>query len=170
MAGWLSERARNGGVDEIPLPAGHGRLFLCGKHYIGPDAEAALERAGAAIAVCLTERYELEARYPDYVAWLDGHATSKAIWYPIADLHAPSAGDLAELVARVRARLDAGDGVIVHCGAGIGRAGTLAAALLMSLGAGHDDALAAVRAARPGAGPQTLTQDLLLAEYARLLG
>jgi protein-tyrosine phosphatase len=85
-------------------------------------------------------------------------------------MHAPSVDEFAALVARVRARLDAGDGVIVHCGAGIGRAGTLAAALLMSLGADHDGSLATVRAARPSAGPQTQVQDQLLAEYAGLLG
>ncbi len=164
---WLTERRRNGGIDEVPLPASAGRLFLCGKHFIGPDVEAALTRAEASVVVCLNKRYELEPRYPDYVAWLIDHAATRAIWEPIEDMHAPSVDEFGALVDRVRARLDAGDGVIVHCGAGIGRAGTLAAALLISFGAGHDDALAAVRAARPSAGPQTFVQDQLLADYAR---
>lgn len=167
--GWLTERARNGGIDEVPLPVTPGRLFLCGKHFIGPDVEAALERTGASVVVCLNQRYELDARYPQYVTWLVDHATTKAIWVPIEDMHAPAVDAFGTLVDRVRARLDTGDGVIVHCGAGIGRAGTLAAALLMSLGADHDGALASVRAARPSAGPQTDVQDRLLAEYARLL-
>ena len=29
----------NGGIHEIPLPTATGRLFLCGKHYIGPNVE-----------------------------------------------------------------------------------------------------------------------------------
>ena len=35
--GWLSRRQRDGGIDEIPLPAGvAGELWLCGKHAIAP--------------------------------------------------------------------------------------------------------------------------------------
>ena len=70
MTGWPSERSRNGGVDEVPLPKGPGRLWLCGKHFIGPDVEAALHRVGATTVVCLNERDELAGRYDDYVRWL----------------------------------------------------------------------------------------------------
>ena len=44
---WPDERSRNGGVDEIPIP-GEGRLWLCGKHFVGPDAEAVVELVGRA--------------------------------------------------------------------------------------------------------------------------
>ena len=54
-----SERSRHGGVDEIPLPVGPGRLWLCGKHYIGPDPEAAMAAIGATTVVCLSETHEL---------------------------------------------------------------------------------------------------------------
>ena len=60
------ERSRTGGIDEVPVP-GPGRVWLCGKHFIGPDPEVALERTGAAVVVCLNERGELEDRYPEYV-------------------------------------------------------------------------------------------------------
>ena len=66
MSSWPDERGRNGGIDEVPVP-GPGRVWLCGKHFIGPDPEVALERTGAAVVVCLNERGELEDRYPEFV-------------------------------------------------------------------------------------------------------
>jgi protein-tyrosine phosphatase len=46
----------------------------------------------------------------------------------------------------------AADGrVVVHCAAGLGRSGTFAACLLLGFGQEPDAAIAAVRAARPGA-------------------
>ena len=65
---------------------------------------------------------------------------------------------LDELVGR----LLRGDRVVVHCGAGIGRAGTTAAAVLVLLGTPLDDALAHVRAHRPMAGPEVGPQLELL--------
>lgn len=53
---------------------------------------------------------------------------------------------------------------VLHCGAGIGRAGTIAAALLMRGGLSHDEALARVASSRPMAGPEAGAQrDLLVA-------
>jgi protein-tyrosine phosphatase len=158
----MDERARNGGVDEVPVP-GPGRLWLCGKHFVGPDPEEALARTGAASIVCLNERGELAARYPGYVAWLEANAPSRATWFPVPDLHAPAVEAVAPLLDALAARLADGEGVLVHCGAGVGRAGTIAAAVLMRLGVPRADALARVAASRPTAGPQAAVQDELLA-------
>ncbi len=166
---WLSERSRNGGLDQVVLPTGDGRLWLCGKHLIGPDPEGTLVRTGASLVVCLNDEAELVHRYPDYVRWLRDNAEGRALWWPVHDMHAPGLDGIGSLVAFVRARLDAGEGVIVHCGAGIGRAGSLAAAVLIGHGMSVADALARVAASRPGAGPQTLAQELALAEYAESL-
>ena len=164
--GWLDERQRNGGIDEVPLPAGtRGRLWLCGKHLIGPDVGAVVDRVGADAVVCLVPRHELDGRYHEYVAWLQ--ADDRAIWFPIADLHAPGADVMQPLLDDLHARLACGETLVVHCGAGIGRAGTVAAALLIGLGASVDDALATVRASRPMAGPQDASQLALLHELAR---
>jgi protein-tyrosine phosphatase len=56
--------------------------------------------------------------------------------------------------------------VIVHCGAGIGRAGTTAILVLMALGLSASDAAAAVAAARPMAGPEAGPQRDLVDAYA----
>jgi protein-tyrosine phosphatase len=120
--------------------------------------------------VCLNEIGELASRYPDYVDWLRANAGGRALWWPVHDMHAPAVDDLRELVGAIRTRLAAGDGVIVHCGAGIGRAGTVAAAVLVAGGAGVNEALTIVRTARPTAGPQTIEQERLLTEFAAALG
>jgi protein-tyrosine phosphatase len=164
VPGWLDERGRNGGVDEVPLPGAAGRLWLCGKHFVGPDPEDALDRTGAAVIVCLNEATELRDRYPDYVAWLTEHAPARSIWFPVPDLHAPPVAALRPLLDDLARRLSDGDGVLLHCGAGIGRAGTVAAAVLMILGLPRTEALAVVAASRPTAGPETGTQTDLLVD------
>ena len=73
------------------------------------------------------------------------------------------------LIAQLRQRLDAGEGMIVHCGAGIGRAGTVATCLLMSLGVPRDEALATVAVHRPMGGPEVGVQRDLVDELARRL-
>ena len=166
---WLDERGRNGSVDEVPLPASvPGRLWLCGKHFIGPDPDEAVARTAADVVVCLNERYELAPRYPEYVAWLDanGGPGGLAEWFPVPDLHAPPIEQVAPLVGELVARIRAGHSVLVHCGAGIGRAGTIAAAILMRMGMPLDDALALLHTSRPGAGPQADVQTALLLALA----
>ncbi len=171
MGGWPRGRARDGGIDEIPLPPGatSGRLWLCGKHAIGPDPQEALARVGADAIVCLTELRELADRYPGYVEWLEVEHGQRAIRFPIADLHAPPLVAMETLLTQLRPRLDAGQGLIVHCGAGIGRAGTVATCLLMSLGVGRDEALATVAAHRPMGGPEVGAQRELVDEMSRRL-
>lgn len=157
----------DGGIHEIPVDGVPGRLWLCGKHVVGPDVEALLARTGADTVVCLTERHELEDRYPDYVRWLDQHRTAgeRAVWFPVHDLHAPPFDEGRELVDQLARRLRAGDGLVVHCAAGIGRAGTTAVAILVVLGETPEQALAHVRQHRPMAGPEVGAQ----ADFIELL-
>ncbi|MGD9996581.1 MAG: tyrosine-protein phosphatase [Ilumatobacteraceae bacterium] len=156
----------DGGIHEIPLPGVPGRLWLCGKHVAGPDPEALLARTGADLVVCLTERHELIDRYPGYVTWLDEHHMhrERAIWFPIHDLHAPPLAEGRSLVDEIVTLLRHGRGVVVHCAAGIGRAGTTAVATLVMLGMSPETALAHVRAHRPMAGPEVGAQQEFVAQ------
>jgi protein-tyrosine phosphatase len=164
---WLSQRGIDGGIDEVPLPTARGRLSLCGKHAIGPDAEAALRRAGATTVVCLVEEHELSDRYPQYVQWL--RATPGTVWFPIHDLHAPSVEAVRPLLHDLVARLERDEHLLVHCAAGIGRSGTVAVCLLMELGLSPDEALGLVARSRPMAGPEVGAQrDLVTALAARI--
>ncbi len=159
---WPPERQRDGGIDEVPLPAGPGRLSLCGKHVVGPDPEAALQRAGASVIVCLNEADELIDRYPLYLRWLAAHEPRRALWRPIPDLCAPRRDEAVELVGELGERLAAGEHLLVHCGAGFGRSGTLAVAVLMAQGLALGSALEQVARARPLAGPEAGAQRDLL--------
>ena len=162
---WKRERSRNGGADRIPLPDDvPGGLWLCGKHFVGPDVDDALRKTGATTVVCLNQPREIEDRYPHYVEWLASH--ERAVWFPVPDLHAPAVDDAAAFVDGLVDRLHAGEVLLVHCGAGIGRAGTMAAAILMHLGASVDDAIATVAASRPMAGPEAGAQLQLLQALA----
>lgn len=148
----------------VPGRAGDGRLWLCGKHAIAPDADGLLARLGAAHVVCLTERHELADRYPAYVDWLD--RDERARWRPVHDLGVPTFAGFVAVVDLVRGWLRAGSSVVVHCGAGIGRAGTLAVGVLLAEGMALDDALGHVAAHRPMAGPEVGAQRDLVAAFA----
>ena len=161
---WPGERGRHGGVDEIPLPVPTGRLWLFGKHFVAPDPDAALDTVGADRVVCLCEEGELALRYPAYPAWL--RSSPRAVWFPVPDLHAPSLGQVLPFLGHVRTDLAGGQGMLMHCGAGIGRAGTLAAALLMSFGIERHQAVATVGVHRPMAGPEAGAQEELLVQLA----
>jgi protein-tyrosine phosphatase len=66
---------------------------------------------------------------------------------PIEDFAAPTLADVVRVAALVGA---ARSPVYVHCMAGLGRAGTIAAALLVREGMPAPDAMALVRWSRPG--------------------
>ncbi len=91
------------------------------------------------------------------VADLGAHlALADLAWInaPIADYRAPD--DRFErgwpaLRDGLLKRLDSGEKVLVHCRAGLGRSGTVVAALLIAAGMSPDDAMRAVRRVRPGA-------------------
>ena len=161
---WPGGRSIHGGVDEIPLPISTGRLWLCGKHFVAPDPDTALDTVGADRVVCLCEEGELALRYPAYPAWL--RSSRRAVWFPVPDLHAPAVGQVLPFLSRLRTDLAEGEGILMHCGAGVGRAGTLAAALLMSFGIARSRAVVTVGLHRPTAGPEAGAQEELLVDLA----
>jgi protein-tyrosine phosphatase len=153
-------------VDEIPLPTGAGRLWLCGKHVVGPDPEALLTALGATTIACLTQRHELDDRYPNYVTWLEHHDGGRAVWFPVPDLHAPPVELVRPFVAEIARRLNDGERIVMHCAAGVGRSGTVATCVLMALGIEMEEALRLVAAHRPMAGPEVGAQRELVVAFA----
>ncbi|MEM9203343.1 MAG: tyrosine-protein phosphatase [Actinomycetota bacterium] len=158
-----------GGVHQVPLGGVSGALMLCGLDAIGPDPEALLDHVGAQTVVCLQTDAEISRRFPDYLAWLRLPAPAEVMRAPIEDHLVIDDRDMASLVRAIVRRLGRGEGVVVHCGAGWGRAGLVAALVLVAYGSGVDDALARVRAARPAAGPQSVDQNDQLTRLAAVL-
>lgn len=69
---------------------------------------------------------------------------------PVKDFTPPTQEQLTQGVAAMREALADGGRVAVHCGAGLGRTGTLVACYLVARGLSADDAIGQVRLARPG--------------------
>lgn len=120
---------------------------------LGLDLDA-IDAWGAAAVVTLIEEHEFEMLG---VAGLgEGVREHFMLWYhlPIRDVSAPSAV-FEEAWQRageeLRAILRSGFNVLVHCKGGLGRAGTVAARLLIELGMDAREAIQAVRNVRPGA-------------------
>jgi protein-tyrosine phosphatase len=84
-----------------------------------------------------------------YVAAVAG-AGLVLLRYPIPDHGVPaSLADFVVAITSLNDRLRAGESVLVHCAAGIGRTGLVAACSLVALGARVDEAVAIVRATNP---------------------
>ena len=131
------------------------------------DVEADLDAVrdfGAAALVTLMQADEL-AEYTLPVDRLEQAVRARGMaWHhlPIFDMCAPDFEFEARWQAEgaaLRAHLDAGRNIVVHCLGGLGRTGTIAARLLVEYGETPQDAIARVRDARPGA-IQTVEQEL----------
>lgn len=100
----------------------------------------ALERWG--FTGCVNMRLEKD----DAALGLD---LARYLYLPTVDDQAPSIEHLDQGVEFIREVIGAGGKVYIHCGAGVGRAPTMAAAYLLSEGHSLDEALALIRQARP---------------------
>jgi hypothetical protein len=148
-------------IDRIPLPA-HvpGRLYATGFTDIGPDPDRALATVDADTLLCLLTQHDIDLRFPAFTAWLEANrATGRGWWFPIEDGGVADDEAMVALVDALAAALRAGRRVVTHCGAGIGRTSLACGLAVVVLSeVGLDAALAQVRAARPGAGPENPQQ------------
>ena len=72
------------------------------------------------------------------------------IHIPVHDFKAPKVSQLQSFLTLASSRIASGEGIAVHCTAGIGRTGTFLAAYLVGQGMSADEAIAKVRKERPG--------------------
>ena len=112
--------------------------------YVGPQyrerGKRLLEDRG--INACINMRIERDD------AAL-GLALERYLHLPTIDDAAPSLEHLEQGVDFIRDVLASGGKVYIHCGAGVGRAPSMAAAYLMAEGQSLDEALALIRKPRP---------------------
>ena len=142
------------GVTFCPGKQGPGQGGTVHARSVEADMDA-IRRWGASAVVTLIEAHEFGllsvTALPNAVraAGLEWHHL------PIVDMSVPDAAferHWRYAGLRVRRRLRAGERVLVHCRGGLGRAGLVAASLLVELGVARPaEAIASVRAVRPGA-------------------
>lgn len=107
------------------------------------DQDAAfLEQEGIRVLVSLTEE-------PPDADTLAAHSIEQE-HLPIQDFAPPTLEQMNEFVAFVEDEVATGRPVGVHCTAGLGRSGTMAAAYLVSTGTSADEAITIIRELRPG--------------------
>ncbi len=154
-------------IAEVRASPAHGRIgitFCPGKHdrmastgawardlAIDLDSIAAW---GAKLVLTLVEPAELRMLAVHDLGWEVQRRGIEWRHLPIADYSVPNASFEAQWKIHgreIRALLRGGADVLVHCKGGLGRAGMIAARLLVELGMPPDDAIREVRHARKGA-------------------
>lgn len=113
-----------------------------------------IQQWGATLILTLTEQQELRALGVKDLGSSVHQLGMAWIHLPIADFSTPTAAAEEQWQRDgrlIRQRLRRGERILVHCKGGLGRAGMMAARLLVELGAAPDDAIRSVRAARKGA-------------------
>jgi ADP-ribosyl-[dinitrogen reductase] hydrolase len=127
----------------------------------------AIVGSGASTLITLMEAAELdELGVADMGTRAEGVGLA---WYllPIPDGEAPGEPFHTQWKAsgkKVRRALRDGESIVIHCKGGLGRTGTLAAQLLIEQGDTAGNAMAEVRAVRPGA-IETMDQENYLRWY-----
>lgn len=116
------------------------------------DLELDLQRItkyGIQIIICLLEWSELYilniSQYPrlaQQYGFIFYH-------FPIKDGNVPKENDLLTLIEIIETHLYDGHKILIHCKAGLGRAGTICACSLVKLGYNHEDAIFTTRQHRP---------------------
>ena len=150
----------------VQLPADvSGSLWLSGmpgRSQPWSEFEADAGKVALALVVCLTPRAEVADLSPAYDAALArGRLPFRWLHLPIPNFGLPA--DPAAFrrdIQQITAALHAGQAVMLHCAAGIGRTGTTAASVLKALGLGTAAALQAVRDA--GSNPENARQSGLV--------
>jgi atypical dual specificity phosphatase len=136
------------------------RLAACVNPSVGHQAAHQLQVGRIGVLINMHERPD----EPQLIARL----RLETVHLPVPGSCAPTQEQLERGVLVITDALERGDRVAVHCGAGLGRAGALLAAYLVSQGYAADEAMQCVRAARPGS-IETLEQEQAVHDFARSL-
>jgi ADP-ribosyl-[dinitrogen reductase] hydrolase len=170
-------------IATLPLPGGKGVLGIThcpgkcepawGRGGDGRDMNqdlGAIRAWGATVLVTLIEEHEFELLRVDRLGEM---AEAQGLeWHhlPIPDMDVPDWHFGRRWIysgLRLRRLLRQGGRVVLHCRAGLGRAGTIAAHLLVELGVPSAEAISLVRKCRKGA-IQTAAQEAHVTQVSRI--
>ena len=163
-------------IDSVTAPGAPGRIGMCAcpglrhaaattRGSIASDLEA-MRAWGASGLVSLVETEEFWALD---IQELPRVAEAAGLWWlhlPMVDMGVPDEYFEAHWTRegpRLAERLRAGESFVLHCWAGLGRTGTIAARLLVEMGLDPEEAIERVRRARTG------TIQTLLGKIRRIL-
>lgn len=147
-----------------------GRLAISARPRGGDWLEEemrAWRRAGIDVVVSLLEPDE-----SDELGLAGERRASEAngldfLSFPIADRGVPSSDeDVRTLLSEIDSRLRRGENIAIHCRQGVGRAGLIAATLLVERGLSSGEAVQRVSAARGVPIPETVEQRRWIEAFA----
>lgn len=154
-------------IAEVSAPGARGAIgitFCPGKKQasamsgvwnrdLGLDLDT-IKAWGASAIITLIEPHEIRDLEVEGIDEQTGRRGIEWLHMPITDVSAPDerfAKAWRQHGARLIDRVRAGDRVLVHCKGGLGRAGTVAALMLVELGTRPEEAIRSVRKVRKGA-------------------
>jgi len=163
-----------GSLRTVVLPRDvRGSLYLHsmpGRYDSLSTSVSEIEEKEIDIVISLTSLEEIRQKSPEYANAIDDNSLGfERMEFPIIDFGIPHDSiAFLNLAMNLAGRLKSGENLLIHCGAGIGRTGTLATSVLISLGKNLNESLKTVR--NSGSNPETEEQmDLVkwVADYPR---
>ncbi len=156
---------------QVQLPSNtRGRLYLLSM----PGRNEALREAFNQIRllsidriICLAPLNDIRRTLPSYADAIEsGNLPCACRLYPIEDFGVPKDLEPLGVFTKDTAKLlNDSKRLLMHCGAGIGRTGTVACCILLALGVSEGDAVATVRQA--GSRPENAAQTDLVHWFAQ---
>lgn len=117
-----------------------------------------LRQNGIQVLISLTEEAPFR-RWVDDAGLLLFHV-------PVLDMDTPTQEQFDRCIKAIKRANENDMGVVVHCGAGLGRTGTVLATFFVSKGATPEAAIKRIRTLRPGS-VETVEQEEAIFEYSR---